>query len=163
MSAPKANIDIDRSVGDFHYKMDYEFDAGTGLTEKTIDYIVDVKGEPDWVREFRKQALRVFHKKPMPTHWASADLNNIVFDNIRYYLSSGTTPKRNWEDVPDEMKKTFHATKTVRSGRAVRTSLSPAIRSRTWPSLTAFTDCSSRAGMRAMSAAESANDTAFST
>ncbi len=107
MSAPKANIDIDRSVGDFHYKMDFEFDAGTGLTEKTIDYLVDVKGEPDWVREFRKQALRVFHKKPMPTHWASADLNNIVFDNIRYYLSSGTKPKRNWEDVPEEMKKTF--------------------------------------------------------
>jgi Fe-S cluster assembly protein SufB len=107
MSAPKANIDIDRSVGDFHYPMDYEFDAGTGLTEKTIDYIVDVKGEPDWVREFRKQALRVFHKKPMPTHWASPDLNNIVFENIRYYLSSGTKPKRNWEDVPEEMKKTF--------------------------------------------------------
>ncbi len=107
MSASKAQIDIDRSVGDFHYKMDYAFDAGTGLTEKTIDYIVDVKGDPEWVRDFRKQALRVFHKKPMPTHWASKDLNTIVFDDIRYYLSQGTKPKRNWEDVPEEMKKTF--------------------------------------------------------
>ena len=98
---------IDQTSGNFKYDMTYDFDAGTGLTEKTIDYIVDVKGEPDWVREFRKQALRVFHKKPMPTHWASPDLNNIVFDNIRYYLSSGTKPKRNWEDVPEEMKKTF--------------------------------------------------------
>ncbi len=26
----------------------------------------------------------------MPTHWASKDLEAIVFDNIRYYLSSGT-------------------------------------------------------------------------
>jgi Fe-S cluster assembly protein SufB len=25
----------------------------------------------------------------MPTHWASKDLENIVFDNIRYYLANG--------------------------------------------------------------------------
>ncbi len=107
MSTTKAQIDIDRSVGDFHYKMDYAFDAGVGLTEKTIDYICDVKGEPDWMREFRKQGLRVFNKKPMPTHWASKDLENIVFENIRYYLSQGQKPKRSWDDVPEEMKLTF--------------------------------------------------------
>ncbi len=28
-------------------------DAGTGLSEKTIHYISDVKEDPDWVREFR--------------------------------------------------------------------------------------------------------------
>ena len=59
------------------------------------------------------------------------------------------------------MKNTFHATKTVSSGRAVRTSRSPAIRSRMCPSLTAFAACNSRAGMRAISAAESANEAAF--
>ncbi len=32
---------------------------------------------------------------------------NIVFDNIRYYLSGGTQPKRTWEDVPDDVKRTF--------------------------------------------------------
>jgi Fe-S cluster assembly protein SufB len=30
-----------------------------------------------------------------------------VFDNIRYYLSSGTQAKRNWEDVPEDVKRTF--------------------------------------------------------
>ena len=50
----KHDLDIDRSVGDFSYDVDYAFDAGVGLTEATIDYISDVKGDPDWVRAFRK-------------------------------------------------------------------------------------------------------------
>ena len=36
----KPDIAIDRSVGDFSYDVNYEFDAGTGLSDKTIDYIV---------------------------------------------------------------------------------------------------------------------------
>jgi len=103
----KPNIDIDRSVGDFSYKMDYAFDAGVGLNEQTIDYICDVKKDPDWVRAFRKDGYRKFLEKPMPTHWASHDLDNIVFENIRYYLSQGVTPSRSWDDVPEEMKQTF--------------------------------------------------------
>jgi Fe-S cluster assembly protein SufB len=103
----KPDINIDRSVGDFRYDVDYAFDAGVGLTEETIDYISDVKGDPDWVRQFRKEGYRKFLQKPMPTHWASSDLNNIVFENIRYYLSQGQAPKRNWEEVPEEVKRTF--------------------------------------------------------
>ena len=107
MSDAQTQLEIDREKGNFRYDVDYEFDAGTGLTEKTIDYICDVKGEPDWIREFRKDALKKFLEKPMPTHWASHDLENIVFDNIRYYLSQGQKPKRTWDEVPDEVKKTF--------------------------------------------------------
>ncbi len=107
MAAPKADIGIDRSAGDFSYPEAHTFDAGTGLTPQTIDYIADVKGEPDWIREFRHKALAVFHKKAMPTHWATKDLENIIFDNIRYYLSRGTKPSRSWDDVPDDMKRTF--------------------------------------------------------
>ncbi|MBV9658894.1 MAG: Fe-S cluster assembly protein SufB, partial [Verrucomicrobia bacterium] len=107
MATPKADIDIDRSAGDFSYPESHTFDAGYGLTEKTIEYISEVKGEPDWIKQFRLNALGVFRKKPMPTHWASHDLDNIVFDNIRYYLSSGPKPKRSWDDVPEDMKKTF--------------------------------------------------------
>ena len=66
-------IDIDRSVGDFSYPEKHEFDAGIGLTEKTVDYISEVKGEAEWIREFRQRALKVFREKPMPTHWATKD------------------------------------------------------------------------------------------
>ena len=82
-------------------------DAGVGLTEKTIDYIVDVKREPEWLREFRKNAYSVFKSKPLPTHWAGDELKEIDFDVIRYYLASGEAAKRTWEEVPEDIKRTF--------------------------------------------------------
>jgi Fe-S cluster assembly protein SufB len=103
----KPDLNIDRSVGDFRYDVDYTYDAGVGLNEATIDYIADVKNDPDWVREFRKDGYRKFLEKPMPTNWASKDLEAIDFNKIRYYLSQGTQPKRSWDDVPEEMKQTF--------------------------------------------------------
>lgn len=100
-------LNIDNTNGDFSYDVDYEFDAGIGLTERTIDYICDIKKDPDWIRKFRKAALLKFQSKPMPTNWASHDLDNIIFNNIRYYLSQGTQPKRSWDEVPDKIKQTF--------------------------------------------------------
>ncbi|MGJ3241380.1 MAG: Fe-S cluster assembly protein SufB [Opitutales bacterium] len=98
---------IDRDKGDFRYETDYEFDAGTGLNEETVEYISKVKGEDDWVRDFRLKALDVFNRKPMPTHWASKDLESIDFSKIRYYLSKGQIPSRSWDEVPDDVKETF--------------------------------------------------------
>ncbi|HSP46265.1 MAG TPA: Fe-S cluster assembly protein SufB, partial [Chthoniobacterales bacterium] len=100
-------LEVERNIGDFAYPETHTHDAGVGLTEKTIHYISDIKEDPDWVREFRLNAYKTFLSKPMPTHWASKDLEAIVFENIRYYLSAGTQPKRNWEDVPDDVKRTF--------------------------------------------------------
>ncbi len=102
-----AAIAIDRTKGDFTFPERHKYDAGHGLTERTVDYISDVKGDPAWIREFRQKALRVFRDKPLPTHWATRDLENINFDNIRYYLSDGEKPKRSWDDVPDDVKRTF--------------------------------------------------------
>ena len=59
---------IDQSVGDFQYDVKYDFDAGTGLTERTIHYISDVKKEAPWILEFRLNALKAFLAKPLPTH-----------------------------------------------------------------------------------------------
>jgi Fe-S cluster assembly protein SufB len=98
---------IDQSIGDFTYDVKYAYDAGTGLTEDTVRYISTVKKEASWILEFRLKALKTFLAKPMPTHWATADLNNINFDKIRYYLSSGQAPKRTWDEVPDDIKRTF--------------------------------------------------------
>ncbi|MEC8824910.1 MAG: Fe-S cluster assembly protein SufB [Verrucomicrobiota bacterium] len=106
-SATLEAVNIDQDAGDFTYPEDYEHDAGYGLTTETIDYISDIKKEADWIREFRHRALKVFNDKPMPTHWASKDLENIVFDNIRYYLSKGQKPTRSWDEVPDDVKETF--------------------------------------------------------
>jgi Fe-S cluster assembly protein SufB len=98
---------IDQAVGDFTYDVKYEFDAGSGLNENVIRYISDVKKEASWILDFRLKAYQTFLDKPMPTHWATKDLENINFDKIRYYLSQGQKPKRTWEEVPDDIKRTF--------------------------------------------------------
>jgi Fe-S cluster assembly protein SufB len=98
---------IDQSAGNFSYDVKYDFDAGTGLSARTVDYISSVKKEAPWIHDFRQNALKVFQSKPLPTHWATRDLENINFDKIRYYLSSGQKPKRTWDEVPDDIKKTF--------------------------------------------------------
>ncbi len=103
----KPELDFEMDNGNFSFPENYAFDAGYGLNEGVVNYICDVKGDPDWVREFRLKALEIFRKKPNPTHWASKDLENIHFDKIRYYLAKGQQAKRNWEDVPDDVKRTF--------------------------------------------------------
>ncbi|BET69015.1 Fe-S cluster assembly protein SufB [Opitutales bacterium ASA1] len=107
MSEETTVIDIDREKGNFHYDVKYAFDAGTGLNEGVIDYICDAKGEDEWIRAFRKRALKVFEEKPMPTNWATKDLETIDFSKIRYYLAQGQKPKRTWDEVPDDIKQTF--------------------------------------------------------
>src|SRR5437899_1734190 len=107
MKEANSAVQIDRSIGDFAYPEVHVRDAGAGLSEKTIHYISDVKEDPDWVREFRLRGLKTFLEKPLPTHWASKDLEAIDFDKIRYYLAPGTGAKRSWEEVPEDIKRTF--------------------------------------------------------
>jgi ABC-type transport system involved in Fe-S cluster assembly, permease component len=87
MKTETTAINIDRGKGDFFYPEAHVRDAGAGLSERTIHYIADVKEDPDWVRDFRLRALKTFWEKPLPTHWASKELEAIDFDKIRYYLS----------------------------------------------------------------------------
>ena len=62
------SIEIDREEANFHYDVDYKHDAGRGLTEETIDYISNVKDEDDWVREFRKRALKAVSYTHLRAH-----------------------------------------------------------------------------------------------
>ena len=106
MIQPK-EIDVDTEKGNFHYETDYEFDAGIGLSEDVVRYVSEVKDEDEWIRDFRLKGLETFEKKPLPTHWATRDLENIHFEKIRYYLAKGQRPSRTWEEVPDDVKETF--------------------------------------------------------
>lgn len=100
-------LQVDTEKGNFSYPENYSFDAGVGLTEDTVRYINRVKEEDEWILNFRLKALDIFQRKPMPTNWASDDLNTIKFDKIRYYLSKGQKPSRTWDEVPDDVKETF--------------------------------------------------------
>ena len=90
----------------FHDKENSVFRTGRGVSHEVIDQISDHKNEPDWMRQFRHEALDIFFAKPMPT-WG-ADLSGIDFDEITYYLKpmEGGTGK-SWDDVPEDIKRTF--------------------------------------------------------
>jgi Fe-S cluster assembly protein SufB len=107
MKTDTSAVNIDRDKGDFHYEVDYGYDAGVGLDERVVNYISDVKQDPAWVREFRLKALQTFESKPLPTHWASKDLEAIDFNKIRYYLAQGQRATRSWDEVPEDVKRTF--------------------------------------------------------
>ena len=103
----KEALNLDRSVGDFKFAEDYAYDAGVGLTPEVIKYISKVKEEDEWITDFRLKALETFEKMSLPTHWASKRLEALDFSKIRYYLAKGAKKKRSWDEVPDDVKRTF--------------------------------------------------------
>src|SRR5215218_9777309 len=85
----------------------YAFKSRRGLDREIVEQISAYKKEPDWMLQFRLRALDIFFKKPMPA-WPAANLSEIDFDNIFYYVrpSEGGVEK-SWDDVPSYIKDTF--------------------------------------------------------
>ncbi len=80
------------------------FKARKGIDAEIVNQISDMKGEPDWMREFRLKALEIFFAKPMP-NWGGAI--NLNFQDIFYYLKPTDHQGKTWDDVPQEIKDTF--------------------------------------------------------
>ena len=60
----------------------------SGLSERTIHYISDVKEDPDWVREFRLQRFEDISERNRCRRIGRARISKrSTFDKIRYYLS----------------------------------------------------------------------------
>ncbi len=47
------------------------FKSRKGLDEEIVNQISDIKNEPDWMREFRLESLKIFQSKPTPK-WGGA-------------------------------------------------------------------------------------------
>jgi Fe-S cluster assembly protein SufB len=91
----------------FHDPEEFFHKSPKGLTHEVVEMISRMKKEPDWMREFRHQALDVFLSKPMPK-WGSTELlNSIDFEDIYYYLRPMENQGKTWDDVPENIKKTF--------------------------------------------------------
>jgi len=107
-SAVKPEALIEEYRHGFHdTEENYVFKSGKGLTREMVERISRMKGEPDWMREFRLRAYELFMAKPMPTWGDTALLNEIDFDNIHYYVKSTDRAEQNWDDVPEDIKRTF--------------------------------------------------------
>ena len=89
---------------DFRTESNYVFKARKGLDEEIVNQISDIKNEPAWMREFRLESLKIFNSKPMP-RWGGKI--GIDFQDIYYYLKPAEHQGKTWDDVPEEIKKTF--------------------------------------------------------
>ncbi len=89
----------------FHEPEKYVFKSEKGLSEKVVENISWHKREPDWMRKFRLDALKIFYSKPIPT-WGG-DLGKIKFDDIYYYIKPITKKASTWETLPEEIKRTY--------------------------------------------------------
>jgi len=81
------------------------FKTEKGLTRDIVIEISKMKGEPDWMTQFRLKALDIFFQKPMPK-WGG-NLDELDFNNIRYYVKPSEKQGRSWDEVPEEIKNTF--------------------------------------------------------
>jgi Fe-S cluster assembly protein SufB len=81
------------------------YKSGRGLTEEIVRAISARKEEPEWMLEFRLKALKHFNERPMPK-WG-AELEEIDFANIHYYVKPSEKTEKSWDDVPDYIKETF--------------------------------------------------------
>ncbi|HRA07678.1 MAG TPA: Fe-S cluster assembly protein SufB [Propionicimonas sp.] len=79
--------------------------AQRGLNEAVVRNISALKSEPEWMLNLRLKALKLYARKPMPA-WG-ADLSGIDFDNIKYFVRSTEKQAQTWEDLPDDIKKTY--------------------------------------------------------
>ncbi|OYT74043.1 MAG: Fe-S cluster assembly protein SufB [Armatimonadetes bacterium JP3_11] len=81
------------------------FQTERGLTRRVVEEISYQKNEPKWMRDFRLEAYEIFMSKPMPT-WGP-DLSGLNFDEIVYYIKPTERRGRSWDEVPEDIKRTF--------------------------------------------------------
>ena len=99
------NADYTERYG-FHDAENYLYKAPKGLTRELVERISEFKNEPQWMRDFRLKALDHFLAPPMPT-WGSPMLAEVDFDDIHYFVRASERAERSWDDVPEDVKKTF--------------------------------------------------------
>jgi Fe-S cluster assembly protein SufB len=98
-------VDLDTYKYGFRDEENYVFKARKGLDHEIVDQISWMKGEPDWMRAMRHKALDIFFSKPTPT-WGG-DLSKLDYGDIYYYVKPVEEQKRDWDDVPDDIRRTF--------------------------------------------------------
>ena len=79
--------------------------AQRGLSEAVVRNISEIKNEPEWMLERRLSGLKMFDRKPMP-RWG-ADLSEIDFDSIKYFVRASERQATTWEELPEDIRNTY--------------------------------------------------------
>lgn len=100
----------DAAEGDYKYGFITDIDTHiipVGLNEDVVRYISTVKGEPEWLLEFRLKAFRHWQTMEMP-NWAHLQIPEIDYQAISYYAAPKAKPSLNsMDEVDPELRKTF--------------------------------------------------------
>ena len=81
------DLNMDYSKYDFKNPTEmYVYLSKKGLSRGTVEEISKLKGEPQWMLDFRLRSYDIFMKKAMP-NWGG-DLSKIDFNNIYYYAKA---------------------------------------------------------------------------
>ena len=105
MTVAKETVRDEREQYAFHDDITYLRETKAGLTEATVREISETKDEPDWMLEYRLRAFKHFEARAMPM-WGG-DLTKLDFSKIVYYRKPSEREEKSWDDVPDQIKKTF--------------------------------------------------------
>ncbi len=76
-----------------------------GFSERVVREISEYKKEPGWMLEKRLKALNLYNNLHEPGFGVTTESLNI--SSIVPYLRPEAQAKRNWEDVPEEIRSTF--------------------------------------------------------
>ena len=101
--------DFLNDLGEYQYGFSdpetHVFKSRKGLSEEVVREISAMKGEPEWMLNFRLKALKHFQSRPIP-NWG-ADLSDLDLDEIYYYVKPTDVEGRSWDEVPETIKSTF--------------------------------------------------------
>lgn len=102
-----------RQAASSEYKYGFVSDIDTdilpcGLSEDTVRFISQRKGEPEWLLNFRLEAYRYWLTLKMP-RWAHIDIPEIDFQAISYYAEPRKKEgPKSLEDVDPQLLDTFN-------------------------------------------------------
>ena len=105
MTTADIGVDLSRYQLGWSDEEDYVFKPKKGLNDDIISEMSWLKGEPQWMLDFRLKSHRRFERRPRPT-WGG-DTTGIDFDDIYYYIKPTDTLANDWDMVPESIKNTY--------------------------------------------------------
>jgi len=98
-------IEINRDLYDKADEHTAKYTAKPGINEEVVRLISNTKNEPQWMLAKRLAALAHFEKTPLPRF--GPDLSDLNLQEIVYFVQPNAKEATSWEDVPEEIRKTF--------------------------------------------------------
>ncbi len=106
MATTASGLDLGRYKLGWADTVDYVIKPKKGLSAEVVKEISWVKGEPQWMTDYRLRAYRHFERKPM-LPWFAANMPDIDFQDIYYYLKPTDRQVSEWDELPEQMRRTY--------------------------------------------------------